>query len=106
MAYITWLLPRENPSHIDSVPNKRGITHAYYDIFSCLENTIMGPKTKILYLGILKLPLAWTNLELNSEFSDEGDFFPYDIVKKIYLGSYWRQVFLVVFRNIYIKVTS
>ena len=79
MAYITWLLPRENPSHIDSVPNKRGITHAYYDIFSCLENTIMGPKTKILYLGILKLPLAWTNLELNSEsqitMNYEGYFF-------------------------------
>ena len=43
MAYITWLLPRENPSHIDSVPNKRGITRAYYDIVSFLENTIMSP---------------------------------------------------------------
>ena len=72
MAYITWLLPRENPSHIDSVPNKRGITHAYYDIFSCLENTIKwDPITKMLYLGIIKLPLAWTDLELNSKFSGD-----------------------------------
>ena len=49
------------------------------------------------------MPLAWTNLELNSEFSDhyEGDFFPYDIVKNVtQVLTEDKCFYLVVFRNI------